>query len=137
MVTAGVYLLIRLSPIFSMTPITLTLISIIGALTAFFAASSGLVQNDVKRVIAYSTSSQLGLTRTNILFSSSSNYENPYKTIYILSTNLVRKYINITESEFYPIKTEFKNIPLIYAWYNTINGKLYVGKTVNIANRFK
>jgi NADH-ubiquinone oxidoreductase chain 5 len=60
MVTAGVYLLIRLSPIFSMTPITLTFISIIGALTAFFAASSGLVQNDVKRVIAYSTSSQLG-----------------------------------------------------------------------------
>lgn len=60
MVTAGVYLLIRLSPIFSLTPITLTFISIIGALTAFFAASSGLVQNDVKRVIAYSTSSQLG-----------------------------------------------------------------------------
>jgi NADH:ubiquinone oxidoreductase subunit 5 (subunit L)/multisubunit Na+/H+ antiporter MnhA subunit len=60
MVTAGVYLLIRLSPLFSITPATLTLISIIGALTAFFAASSGLVQNDVKRVIAYSTSSQLG-----------------------------------------------------------------------------
>lgn len=60
MVTAGVYLLIRLSPLFSITPATLTLISIIGAFTAFFAASSGLVQNDVKRVIAYSTSSQLG-----------------------------------------------------------------------------
>jgi NADH-ubiquinone oxidoreductase chain 5 len=60
MVTAGVYLLIRLSPIFSLVPSILTLISLIGALTAFFAASSGLVQNDVKRVIAYSTSSQLG-----------------------------------------------------------------------------
>lgn len=60
MVTAGVYLLIRLSPIFSITPFTLSLVSIIGALTAFFAASSGLVQNDVKRIIAYSTSSQLG-----------------------------------------------------------------------------
>lgn len=60
MVTAGVYLLIRLSPLFSMTPFTLSIVSIIGALTAFFAASSGLVQNDVKRVIAYSTSSQLG-----------------------------------------------------------------------------
>jgi len=60
MVTAGVYLLIRLSPIFAITPITLTIISVIGGLTAFFAASSGLVQNDVKRVIAYSTSSQLG-----------------------------------------------------------------------------
>jgi NADH-quinone oxidoreductase subunit L len=74
MVTAGVYLLIRLSPIFSMTPITLTFISIIGALTAFFAASSGLVQNDVKRVIAYSTSSQLGYY--NILLYSSFNNSN-------------------------------------------------------------
>jgi NADH-ubiquinone oxidoreductase chain 5 len=60
MVTAGVYLLIRLSPLFSLVPSMLTIISIVGALTAFFAASSGLVQNDVKRVIAYSTSSQLG-----------------------------------------------------------------------------
>jgi NADH-ubiquinone oxidoreductase chain 5 len=60
MVTAGVFLLIRLSPIFSLVPSILAFISFIGAFTAFFAASSGLVQNDVKRVIAYSTSSQLG-----------------------------------------------------------------------------
>ena len=51
---------------------TLTITSIIGALTAFFAASSGLVQNDVKRVIAYSTSSQLGYP-TNILLCSDSS----------------------------------------------------------------
>jgi len=68
MVTAGVYLLIRLSPIFAITPITLTIISIIGGLTAFFAASSGLVQNDVKRVIAYSTSSQLGFIQLTYYF---------------------------------------------------------------------
>lgn len=82
MVTAGVYLLIRLSPIFSLTPITLTFISIIGALTAFFAASSGLVQNDVKRVIAYSTSSQLGFRPTNILLNSSSSNNIPNKDIF-------------------------------------------------------
>jgi NADH:ubiquinone oxidoreductase subunit 4 (subunit M) len=131
MVTAGVYLLIRLSPIFSITPITLTLVSIIGALTAFFAASSGLVQNDVKRVIAYSTSSQLGFIPTNILFSNSFNFNNSNnnKTNHdILPINFIKKYTNITESEFYNIKTEYKNIPLIYAWYNTINGKLSVGK---------
>lgn len=135
MVTAGVYLLIRLSPIFSLTPITLTVISIIGALTAFFAASSGLVQNDVKRVIAYSTSSQLGFNPTNVLLSSYSSNNNLTKDI--LPTTYIKKYIDIDESQFYFIKTEYKNIPLIYAWYNTINGKLYVGKTINAKDRFK
>ena len=113
MVTAGVYLLIRLSPIFSLTPITLTFISIIGALTAFFAASSGLVQNDVKRVIAYSTSSQLGFRPTNILLNSSSWNNIPNKDIFPIT--YVKKYTDINESNYYFIKTEYKNIPLIYA----------------------
>lgn len=60
MVTAGVYLIIRLSPLFELSPISLTIISIVGGLTAFFAATIGLVQNDIKRIIAYSTCSQLG-----------------------------------------------------------------------------
>ena len=60
MVTAGVFLIIRLSPIFEYAPTTLQLITIIGALTTFFAATIGLVQNDIKRIIAYSTCSQLG-----------------------------------------------------------------------------
>ncbi len=60
MVTAGVYLIIRCSPLYQVSPISLTIITIIGALTAFFAATVGLVQNDIKRVIAYSTCSQLG-----------------------------------------------------------------------------
>lgn len=60
MVTAGVFLLIRSSPILEYAPKALFFITIVGTLTAFFAASVGLVQNDIKKVIAYSTCSQLG-----------------------------------------------------------------------------
>jgi NADH-quinone oxidoreductase subunit L len=60
MVTAGVFLLVRTSPIFEAAPDALTIVTIIGATTALFAASVGMVQNDIKRVIAYSTCSQLG-----------------------------------------------------------------------------
>jgi NADH-ubiquinone oxidoreductase chain 5 len=60
MVTAGVFLIIRCSPIFEYAPGVLIIITIMGAITAFFAATTGLVQNDLKRVIAYSTCSQLG-----------------------------------------------------------------------------
>ncbi|KAL9545789.1 NADH dehydrogenase subunit 5, partial [Mucor atramentarius] len=61
MVTAGVYLLLRSSPILEFGSTALILITWVGALTAFFAATTGLLQNDLKRVIAYSTCSQLGL----------------------------------------------------------------------------
>jgi len=60
MVTAGVFLIARTSPLFEYTPSILNLVTIAGACTAFFAATVGLVQNDLKRVIAYSTCSQLG-----------------------------------------------------------------------------
>ncbi len=60
MVTAGVFMVARLSPIFELAPTALQFVTFIGALTAFFAATVGLVQNDIKRVIAYSTCSQLG-----------------------------------------------------------------------------
>jgi len=60
MVTAGVFLLARCSPIFEYAPGALFIVTIIGAMTAFFAATTGLLQNDLKRVIAYSTCSQLG-----------------------------------------------------------------------------
>ena len=60
MVTAGVFMVSRMSPVFELSPTALTVIIIIGATTAFFAATVGLVQNDIKRVIAYSTCSQLG-----------------------------------------------------------------------------
>lgn len=60
MVTAGVFLLIRVSPLFNYAPNILSLIVFIGSLTAFFAATTGLLQNDLKRIIAFSTCSQLG-----------------------------------------------------------------------------
>jgi NADH-quinone oxidoreductase subunit L len=60
MVTAGVFMVARLSPLFETSPFALTVVLVIGAITAFFAATVGLVQNDIKRVIAYSTCSQLG-----------------------------------------------------------------------------
>ena len=59
-VTAGVFLLIRCSPIFECVPSVLMFITFIGASTAFMSATAGLVQNDLKKVIAYSTCSQLG-----------------------------------------------------------------------------
>jgi NADH-quinone oxidoreductase subunit L len=59
-VTAGVFMVARLSPLFELAPTALTVVTFFGATTAFFAASVGLVQNDIKRVIAYSTCSQLG-----------------------------------------------------------------------------
>jgi len=60
MVTAGVFLIARTSPLFEYAPSMLNLVTIVGACTAFFAATVGLLQNDLKRVIAYSTCSQLG-----------------------------------------------------------------------------
>ncbi|HEY4078630.1 MAG TPA: NADH-quinone oxidoreductase subunit L [Rhizomicrobium sp.] len=60
MVTAGVFLVCRCSPMFQLSPVALEVVTVIGATTAFFAASVGLFQNDIKRVIAYSTCSQLG-----------------------------------------------------------------------------
>lgn len=60
MVTAGVFMVARCSPLFEQSPAALEVVCIVGALTAFFAATVGLVQNDIKRVIAYSTCSQLG-----------------------------------------------------------------------------
>lgn len=60
LVTAGVYLMLRSSPIIEYGPTVLVVITWVGALTAFFAATTGLLQNDLKRVIAYSTCSQMG-----------------------------------------------------------------------------
>ncbi len=60
MVTAGVFLVCRMSPLYEYAPDAKTMIVVVGASTAFFAATVALVQNDIKRVIAYSTCSQLG-----------------------------------------------------------------------------
>src|SRR6202158_4297650 len=60
MVTAGVYMVARSNALFVLAPETMKVVAVVGALTAIFAASIGLVQNDIKRVLAYSTISQLG-----------------------------------------------------------------------------
>jgi len=60
MVTAGVFMVARCAPIFSLSETAMNTVAIVGGLTAIFAATIGLVQNDIKRVIAYSTISQLG-----------------------------------------------------------------------------
>lgn len=61
MVTAGIFMITRLNFVFDLTPWVQDIIAVVGALTALFAASIGLVQNDIKKVLAYSTVSQLGL----------------------------------------------------------------------------
>ncbi len=60
MVTAGVFLVVRCSPIYELSPLGLEIVTLIGMSTAFFAATVALVQNDIKKIIAYSTCSQLG-----------------------------------------------------------------------------
>ena len=60
MVTAGVFMVARLSPLFELAPNASAFVTLVGATTAFFAATVGLVQNDIKRIVAYSTCSQLG-----------------------------------------------------------------------------
>ncbi len=60
MVTAGIYMIARCSVLFALAPTTMMIVAVVGAATAFFAATIGLVQNDIKKVLAYSTVSQLG-----------------------------------------------------------------------------
>src|SRR5262249_32090167 len=60
MVTAGVYMMARMHFLFSLSPVAMNVVATTGALTAIFAATIGLAQNDIKRVLAYSTVSQLG-----------------------------------------------------------------------------
>src|SRR6201999_635168 len=60
MVTAGVYMVARMNPVFSRAPIAMFVVAIVGTATAFFAATIGLLQTDIKKVLAYSTVSQLG-----------------------------------------------------------------------------
>jgi NADH-quinone oxidoreductase subunit L len=60
MVTAGVYMIARMNPLFSRAPLAMFVVALVGALTAFYAATIGLVQTDIKKVLAYSTVSQLG-----------------------------------------------------------------------------
>jgi NADH-ubiquinone oxidoreductase chain 5 len=95
MVTAGIFLLARASILFQYSPNILSLVTIMGALTAFLAGTTGLAQNDLKRVIAYSTCSQLGymmfvagLSAYNISFFHLSNHAF-FKALLFLSAGSV------------------------------------------------
>jgi NADH-quinone oxidoreductase subunit L len=60
MVTAGVYMVVRSNVLFRLSPMAMMVVALVGAATAIFAATIGLAQNDIKKVLAYSTVSQLG-----------------------------------------------------------------------------
>ena len=60
MVTAGIFMVSRMSPLFELSDVALTVVMVIGAITALFMGLLGIVQNDIKKVVAYSTLSQLG-----------------------------------------------------------------------------
>jgi len=96
MVTAGVYLLVRCSPLIEQSELALTIIMVAGAVTTFFAASVGLFQNDIKKVIAYSTMSQLAQEYNKfIIFRYRTIYEkviiNIIYTLYIFLSLLLIK----------------------------------------------
>ncbi len=120
MVTAGVYLIIRCSPLYQLSSISLTVITIIGAITAFFAATVGLVQNDIKRVIAYSTCSQLGYM---VFAAGLSNYSISlfhlfnhafFKALLFLSAGSVIHAL-ADEQDFRKIGALINKIPLTYS----------------------
>lgn len=150
LVTAGVYLIIRTSPILEMVPSSLMVISGIGGMTALYGAIAGMYQNDIKRIIAYSTCSQLGLIEDNSKKdskeTSSSSLNEPEskpeeddknkKDKVPPKENCVRVF-DISRDTKYDIKSAFRGIPIIYCFVNKINNRSYVGKTNNPWIRFK
>ncbi len=209
LVTAGIYLLLRCSPILEYSPTALLVITIVGASTAFFAATCGLVANDLKRIIAMSTISQLGYSLiiiTNFIFlnyiiaifgtlfdfflshayaayaayarvvgspfvaliplsathslcrvkASPAKLQSkggelilmvpllPFTSIESLnikdiifpSINNKNKFIYFSYAERSIIKKKYNKVPGIYLWVNNTNNKSYVGKSVNIYQRF-
>jgi len=122
MVTAGVYLLIRCSPLIEQSELVLVIIMITGAVTAFFAASVGLFQNDIKKVIAYSTMSQLAQKyNRSIIFRYRTNCEKfIYNEINNSQITKARNYIidNYKSSNFF---NSFSNLWLYFRKLNIRN----------------
>jgi NADH-ubiquinone oxidoreductase chain 5 len=120
MVTAGVFLLARCSPIFELSQSILCFITLVGALTAFMAATTGLMQNDLKRVIAYSTCSQLGymifacgLSNYNVGVFHLANHAF-FKALLFLGAGTVIHAVN-DEQDFRKMGGLAKLIPLTYS----------------------
>ena len=119
MVTAGVFLIIRSGPLFEGSPLALIIVTIIGALTAFFAATTGVVQNDLKKVIAYSTCSQLGYM---VMVCGISNYSTSlfhlmnhafFKALLFLSAGSIIHAVN-DEQDMRKMGGLIKSIPFTY-----------------------
>ena len=125
LVTAGLYILIRSTPILEYSSTALLVITLVGATTAFFAATTGLLQNDLKRIIAFSTISQLGYYLLILIFLIFTTY----CYFYILHDNLVLL------SNILPLYiTKFKNKDIILPYIKnkcsctdlSKNGKIYL-----------
>ena len=165
LVTAGLYLLVRSSPILEYSSTALLVITLVGASTAFFAATCGLVQNDLKRIIAFSTISQLGYLSLLIItllfkfdefifidydsyflsflpFFKTNIWNGPDKLMVLNKDNL--SYIPLDTEKFNDfsykgrdiIKKKYSKIPGIYLWVNNTNNRCYVGKSINLYLRF-
>ena len=120
MVTAGVFLIIRSGPLFEGSSLVLTIVTFLGALTAFFAATTGVVQNDLKKVIAYSTCSQLGYM---VMACGVSNYSTSlfhllnhgfFKALLFLSAGSVIHAVN-GEQDMRKMGGLIRSIPFTYA----------------------
>jgi hypothetical protein len=123
MVTAGVYLLIRCSPLIEQSQLALNIILMVGAITAFFAASIGLFQNDIKKIIAWSTMSQLAQLNQTIcvkLIISNTQITKAFKQVISEAIRLIlflhlngRKYFHST---FFTNISESENSSSFYEW---------------------
>ena len=119
MVTAGVYLIIRCSALFECCSYLLKFITVIGALTAFLGASSAILQNDIKKIIAYSTCSQLGYM---IMSCGISQYSSAifhlvnhafFKALLFLGAGIIIHTLN-GEQDMRKMGSLFKILPLTY-----------------------
>lgn len=156
LVTAGVYLLVRLHIHDE------TFLIIVGSLTAFMAGIFGATQSDIKRVIAFSTCSQLGypFLFVFILFLSCFYFNSDLMLLSydishsfvtysycvticsnkkkdIIPTNYVDRFVSFQSQELRLIKQSYKHKAVIYMWYNSVSGKAYVGRTINLCRRLE
>ncbi len=140
MVTAGIFLVARNSVLFSLSPTAMTVVAVIGVLTAFFAATIGLVQNDIKKVLAYSTVSQLGFmfaalgvgaftaaifhVMTHAFFKgllflgSGSVIHGMHEEQNIQKMGNLRKYMPITYKTFYIASLAIAGVPLFSGFFS-------------------
>jgi NADH-ubiquinone oxidoreductase chain 5 len=162
LVTAGIYLLLRSSPLLEFSPTGLLIITLVGASTAFFAATCGLVQNDLKRIIAFSTISQLGycflivfvikifymlflqidftiimlsvvpISKKIIHSKQKSLKKIKIKDKFSSSIIYADKYNDFSYIGRSEIRKKYNKVKGIYLWINNINKRSYVGKSVNL-----